>query len=122
MPAIAALWVLLLPLADCVSLMSRRIAARKSPFIADSHHIHHFLLASGFTHGQTLCILVALSATFGAVGYFGWRLGVPEPVLFWTFFFGYFAYHAWIKRAWRRIDDASAAVAIAPAKEILPAA
>jgi UDP-GlcNAc:undecaprenyl-phosphate GlcNAc-1-phosphate transferase len=106
MPAIAALWVLLLPLADCVSLMTRRIAARRSPFVADSHHIHHYLLARGFTHGQTLSILVAISALFGAVGFFGWRLGVPEAALFWPFFLGYFAYHSWIKRAWKSVDDA----------------
>jgi UDP-GlcNAc:undecaprenyl-phosphate GlcNAc-1-phosphate transferase len=104
MPPIAALWVLLLPLADCVSLMWRRAAARKSPFQADSHHIHHYLIARGFTHGQTLGFLVGLSFLFGAVGFFGWRCGVPEPVLFWPFFFGFFGYHFWIKRAWETID------------------
>ena len=110
-PPIAALWVLLLPLADCVSLMLRRVRARKSPFLADSHHIHHYLLARGFTHGQTLGLLVALSIAFGAVGYFGWRLQVPEAALFWPFFFGFFTYHSWIKRAWRRLDDQAAAIA-----------
>ena len=100
-PPIAALWVLLLPLADCVSLMSRRLRRRKSPFVADRHHIHHYLLARGFSHGQALGTLVAISIVFGAVGYFGWRLGVPEAALFWPFFFGYFAYHFWIKRAWK---------------------
>jgi UDP-GlcNAc:undecaprenyl-phosphate GlcNAc-1-phosphate transferase len=104
-PPIAALWVLLLPLADCVSLMARRLKARKSPFVADNHHIHHYLIARGFSHGQTLAILVGASATFGAVGFFGWRLGVPEPVLFWPFFFGYFAYHFWIQRAWRALES-----------------
>jgi UDP-GlcNAc:undecaprenyl-phosphate GlcNAc-1-phosphate transferase len=104
-PPIAALWVLLLPLADCVSLMLRRVTARRSPFVADSHHIHHYLHARGFTHGQTLGLLVALSSLFGAVGYFGWRAGVPEPVLFWPFFFGFFAYHAWIQRAWKTIEE-----------------
>jgi UDP-GlcNAc:undecaprenyl-phosphate GlcNAc-1-phosphate transferase len=103
-PPIAALWVLLLPLADCVSLMTRRLRAGKSPFVADNHHIHHYLLARGFTHGQTLSILVGLSALFGAVGYFGWKLGLPEAALFWPFFFGYFGYHYWIKRAWARIE------------------
>jgi UDP-GlcNAc:undecaprenyl-phosphate GlcNAc-1-phosphate transferase len=104
LPPIAALWVVLLPLADCVSLMTRRLKARRSPFVADSRHIHHYLIARGFTHGQTLAILVCASALFGAVGFFGWRLGVPEPVLFWPFFFGYFGYHFWIQRAWRAID------------------
>jgi UDP-GlcNAc:undecaprenyl-phosphate GlcNAc-1-phosphate transferase len=84
--------------------MARRLRAGKSPFVADSHHIHHYLLARGFTHGQTLAILIALSATFGAVGYFGWKLGLPEAALFWPFFFGFFGYHAWVKRAWAKLD------------------
>jgi UDP-GlcNAc:undecaprenyl-phosphate GlcNAc-1-phosphate transferase len=104
-PPIAALWILMLPLADCVSLMTRRLGARRSPFVADRHHIHHYLLARGFTHGQTLGLLVALSTVFGAVGYFAWRASVPEPALFWPFFFAYFGYHYWIKRAWKRLDE-----------------
>jgi UDP-GlcNAc:undecaprenyl-phosphate GlcNAc-1-phosphate transferase len=103
-PPIAALWVLLLPLADCVSLMTRRISRGRSPFVADSHHIHHFLLARGLSHGQTLGVLVGCSTLFGAVGYFGWRLGVPDHYLFWPFFLGFFAYHAWIGRAWKKVD------------------
>src|SRR5258708_2039127 len=110
-PPIAALWVLLLPLADCVSLMTRRGSKRKSPFVADRHHIHHYLLARGFTHGQTLATLLGLSALFGAVGYFGWRLGVPEYALFWPFFFGFFAYHFWIKKRWKALDKKVAATA-----------
>jgi UDP-GlcNAc:undecaprenyl-phosphate GlcNAc-1-phosphate transferase len=108
-PPIAALWIVLLPLADCVSLMARRVAARRSPFDADRHHIHHYLLARGLGAGQTLAILVALSAAFGAVGYAGWRLGLPEAALFWPFFFAFFAYHAWIQRAWRRLEAGKAA-------------
>jgi UDP-GlcNAc:undecaprenyl-phosphate GlcNAc-1-phosphate transferase len=101
---IAALWVLLLPLMDCVSLMTRRVMARRSPFVADSHHIHHYLLARGFTHGQTLGLLVGCSIVSGAVGYFGWRRDLPDHYLFWPFFLGFFAYHFWITRAWRKID------------------
>ena len=119
MPPIAALWVLLLPLADCVSLMTRRLVKRKSPFVADSHHIHHYLLARGYNAQQTLAILVMLSAFFGAVGFIGWRLKLPEAALFWPFFFGYFAYHWWIQRAWRAIDAKRAA--LAGGEEALPA-
>jgi UDP-GlcNAc:undecaprenyl-phosphate GlcNAc-1-phosphate transferase len=111
-PPIAALWVVLLPLADCVSLMTRRLRARRSPFVADRHHIHHYLRARGFTHGQTLGILVGLSTLFGAVGYFGWRLQVPEPFLFWPFFFGYFTYHFAIKRAWAKLEARERAEAV----------
>lgn len=102
-PPINALWVLLLPLADCVSLIARRLRAGGDPFQADNRHVHHYLLARGLSHGATLGILVSLSALFGAVGYFAWRLGVPEPALFWPFFLGFFAYHAWMTRAWKRL-------------------
>ena len=108
-PPIAALWVVVLPLADCVSIMSRRVMAGRSAFVADRHHLHHYLLARGFSHGQTLGILVGLSATFGAVGYFGWRFQVPEAMLFYPFFFGFFAYHFWIQRAWKKLEAAKAA-------------
>src|SRR4051812_10439678 len=105
-PPIAALWVLLLPLADCVSLMTRRLMKRKSPFVADRHHIHHYLEARGFTHGQTLATLVSISAIFGAIGYLGWYFKVPEKYLFVPFFFGFFGYHVWIQRAWAKIEAA----------------
>jgi UDP-GlcNAc:undecaprenyl-phosphate/decaprenyl-phosphate GlcNAc-1-phosphate transferase len=106
-PPIAALWIVLLPLADCVSLMTRRLAKRMSPFRADRHHIHHYLQARGFTHGQSLAILIGLSACFGAVGFIGWRLDLPEAALFWPFFAGFFAYHLWIQREWRKLDARS---------------
>jgi UDP-GlcNAc:undecaprenyl-phosphate/decaprenyl-phosphate GlcNAc-1-phosphate transferase len=120
-PPIAALWVLLLPLADCVSLMARRLRAGKSPFVGDAHHIHHYLLRRGFSHGQTVALLVAASAAFGAVGYFGWKLRVPEPVLFWPFFFGFFWYHAWIQRAWAKLDRAPEAAGFNVEEHPLPA-
>lgn len=107
-PPIAALWILILPLADCVSLMIRRLRAHKSPFVADRSHIHHYLLARGFTSSQTLAILVAASVLFGAVGYFAWLFAIQEAVLFYPFFFGFFAYHAWIQREWAKIDRRAA--------------
>lgn len=114
-PPICALWVLLLPLADCVSVMSRRIASGRSPFSADRRHIHHYLLARGFSHSQTLALLVGASAIFGAVGYFGWRLHVREAALFYPFFFGFFAYHFWLGRAWKTLErNAGGAAAQAP--------
>lgn len=107
---IAALWVLLLPLADCVSLMLRRLQARRSPFVADSQHIHHYLLRRGFTHGQALAILVAASTLFGLVGYLAWRMHVPERFLFWLFAIGFFAYHCWMRAAWKRLERRKAAL------------
>jgi UDP-GlcNAc:undecaprenyl-phosphate GlcNAc-1-phosphate transferase len=109
-PPIAALWVLMLPLADCVSLMVRRLKAGKSPFVADRRHIHHYLLARGFTQSQALAILVGASVVFGAVGHFAWLFKAPEAVLFYPFFFGFFAYHAWIQREWEKIERRDAGI------------
>jgi len=120
-PPIAALWVLLLPLADCVSIMTRRIRAGLNPFAADRHHIHHYLAARGFTPNQVVTILAVISAIFGAVGFAGWRLGWPESLLFWPFFFGYFAYHAWIQRAWKKVEspaEVSSAIALEESEEV----
>lgn len=109
-PPIAALWVVMLPLADCVSLIVRRLKTRKSPFVADRRHIHHYLLARGFTPSQTLAILVGISVIFGAVGYLAWLLKAPEAVLFYPFFFGFFAYHAWIQQEWEKIERRDAGI------------
>ena len=101
---IAVLWVLLLPLADCVSLMTRRRPCRQESFVADRHHIHHYLLARGFQPRQDA------RHPHRHVG--DLRIGRAIPAgarefprrSFWPFFFGYFAYHAWIKRAWSKVD------------------
>ena len=121
---IAALWVLLLPLADCVSVMARRIARRQSPFVADRHHIHHYLQARGLTDGQVVALLVSLSTLFGAAGYLAWLMGLPEAALFWPFFFGFFAYHFWIQREWRRLQsrEARAAGAVSRSEDKIAAA
>jgi UDP-GlcNAc:undecaprenyl-phosphate GlcNAc-1-phosphate transferase len=103
LPPIAALWVVLLPLADTVSLMARRRSRGKSPFHPDREHIHHFLLAHGFTVSGALLVLVGVSVVFGAVGVIGWRVGVPQPVMFYAFASLFFAYHYAIKRAWARL-------------------
>ena len=102
-PPICALWVILLPLADTVSLIARRLAKGKSPFAADQDHIHHLLRVAGLSYGQTVLVLVLLSALFAAVGIAGWLWGVPEPVLFWVFFVLFFVYHFSVKAVWKRL-------------------
>jgi UDP-GlcNAc:undecaprenyl-phosphate GlcNAc-1-phosphate transferase len=102
-PPIAALFFVLLPVADGLSVALRQFERGRNPFERGDYRIHHYLFSRGFSSAQTLVILVAASALLGAVGYFGWRLGVPEPALFWLALFGFLAYHAWIKEAWRKL-------------------
>lgn len=102
-PPIAALFFVLLPLGDGLSVALRQFERGENPFERTDSRIHHYLFSRGFSSAQTLVILVAASALLGAIGYFGWRFGVPEPALFWLAFFGFLAYHAWIKEAWRKL-------------------
>lgn len=102
-PPIAALFFVLLPMLDAASVALRQFERRENPLARTDTGLHHYLFARGFTPPQALVVLVAASASLGALGFFGWRLGVPEPALFWIAFFGFLLYHAWIKDAWRRV-------------------
>jgi UDP-GlcNAc:undecaprenyl-phosphate GlcNAc-1-phosphate transferase len=58
-PLSAALPLLLmgLPIIDTLMVMSDRLAAGKSPFLADRNHIHHRLLELGLSHGEAVTAL-----------------------------------------------------------------
>lgn len=62
---VLAPWLMAAPLVDTVVLFVRRIAGGKSPFAADTEHLHHLLLAAGFTPGQLVVGLSALTCLLG---------------------------------------------------------
>jgi len=104
LPPICALWVVVIPLCDTVSLILRRLRSGQSPMAADRRHLHHLLLAKGFTVPQTVGLLAAASFVTGAIGIGGWQAGVPEPLLFILFVALYLGYHHTVKREWARIE------------------
>ena len=53
--------ILAYPLMDTLRVFTVRIANRQSPFKADKNHIHHKLLAMGFSHRQVCLILYAFT-------------------------------------------------------------
>jgi UDP-GlcNAc:undecaprenyl-phosphate/decaprenyl-phosphate GlcNAc-1-phosphate transferase len=68
----AALPLLLLglPILDTLTVMSTRILAGKSPFTADKNHLHHRLLAIGFTHREAVAIVYLLQVGLVLLAYF----------------------------------------------------
>jgi UDP-GlcNAc:undecaprenyl-phosphate/decaprenyl-phosphate GlcNAc-1-phosphate transferase len=68
----AALPLLLLglPIMDTVTVMWTRIRAGRSPFSADSNHLHHRLLALGFAHREAVLIIYILQVTLVLLAYF----------------------------------------------------
>lgn len=62
--------VLAVPIIDITYASLRRISKGKSPFVADSEHIHHKLLKAGFTQNMTVAILTAVAIVAGAIASF----------------------------------------------------
>ncbi|MFH0834526.1 MAG: MraY family glycosyltransferase [Patescibacteria group bacterium] len=67
--ATAAL-VLGFPLLDAIWVVLRRILSGQSPFRGDYGHLHHRLLAAGFSKPQTVLAVYCASAAFGAIALF----------------------------------------------------
>jgi UDP-GlcNAc:undecaprenyl-phosphate GlcNAc-1-phosphate transferase len=57
--------VLAMPIVDTLWVMMRRIVQGKSPMSADKTHLHHRLLALGFSHSVVVTILYAWVIAFG---------------------------------------------------------
>jgi len=53
--------VLVVPLYDTLRVFILRVMRGKSPFHADSEHVHHHLLDAGFSHGYSVAILLSLN-------------------------------------------------------------
>lgn len=53
-----------LPVLDTLMVMSQRIYLGKSPFSPDKRHIHHRLLALGFSHAESVSCIYALQSVF----------------------------------------------------------
>lgn len=102
MPAVVALWILAVPLMDTISAILRRMLSGVTPMSPDHCHLHHLMPALGLTVRRSVALILALSATLGAVGVIGWRLGLPDWVLFWGWITLFFTYHLAALSFWAR--------------------
>ena len=98
-PPICALWVVMVPLCDCVSLMARRRKAGKSALVADREHIHYYLRNRGLSVAATQWTIALANAACALFAVVGWQCGVPEPVFFGVFVAMFVAYHVLMGRA-----------------------
>lgn len=83
---VLALWVVAIPVMDCLVLMLRRMRNRRSPFIADRNHMHHMMLEAGFGPTQAALLLSAVTALGALVVGQAMRWDVPHPVLLGAYF------------------------------------
>ncbi len=92
---VLAPFLILFPVLDCLVLIVRRLHMGRSPFSADRGHLHHRMLDAGFSHGQLVCTLLALSLAVGGVAALVLKWDLPHP-WFVAAFFVLFALHYWL--------------------------
>ena len=78
---VLALWLLPIPVMDCLVLIVRRLQERRSPFAAGRDHIHHLMADAGFSPMQIVGWLVLFSLLSGVSAGQAMRLDVPNAVL-----------------------------------------
>lgn len=61
------LLVLWIPMVDAFFVLSRRIATGRSPFLGDRSHLHHLLLARGWSFRRISLFYWVVSATLGVL-------------------------------------------------------
>jgi UDP-GlcNAc:undecaprenyl-phosphate GlcNAc-1-phosphate transferase len=103
LPPIAGVWIVGVPVMDTLSIILRRVLKGRSPFSADREHIHHILQNAGFSHAQTLLLILAAELAMGLTGLGGWYLGVPEYVMFYAFLLVFAAYSWFVQHAWTTV-------------------
>jgi UDP-GlcNAc:undecaprenyl-phosphate GlcNAc-1-phosphate transferase len=96
---INALWVVMIPLCDCVSLMIRRKRAGRKMTEPSREHLHHYLRDRGYGVGVTQWIITGLNASFAVAAIVTWKWGVPEWVMFVLFVGVFLGYRRFMKRA-----------------------
>jgi UDP-GlcNAc:undecaprenyl-phosphate GlcNAc-1-phosphate transferase len=97
----AALWFLMVPVFDAVSMMVRRILHKRSPFKADKEHLHHIFLLAGFSVSETVAIMTGFAVSGVLVGLGGMYLGISDAVMAAAFVTAGMLYFWVIMRAWR---------------------
>lgn len=99
----AVLWLLMVPIYDTVRVMLSRMLQGKSPFAADSNHLHHLFVRTGFEVSETIAIICMIAATGASLGMLGSMIGISDFVMATTFLLGGILYFFTIERAWRRM-------------------
>ena len=70
-------------------------------FAADRQHLHHYLLTRGLRVGQGTMVSAAGSLVCAAIAMLGWKLRIPEYVMFAGFVALFIGYHLHMRRVFR---------------------
>ena len=111
LPAMAAVWVVGVPVIDALAVIAGRVWLGRSPFKSDQLHIHFVLMRLGFSGPQTVAILLFAQAALGSVGIGAWKLGMPVSTLFYGALAVFAVYLAAMLKLWRILKIPRGAIA-----------
>lgn len=82
---VLALWLLPVPVMDCLVLIVRRMREGRSPFSAGRDHIHHCMLDAGWGPMGIATVLSGFSLLCGLAAGQAMRWDIPNPLLLLAF-------------------------------------
>jgi UDP-GlcNAc:undecaprenyl-phosphate GlcNAc-1-phosphate transferase len=98
---VTVLWLCAVPLLDTVVSLLRRALKGRSLMQPDCGHLHHILLAAGFSVSQTLAVMVGFALMAALFGLYGHYAAWPESLMFLLFLLLFGGVFGVIRRAWR---------------------
>ena len=108
---VLAPFLIAIPVIDCLTIMLRRIAQRRSPFSADRDHLHHVLADAGLSPTVIVLLVTFASLAIGLVAALCLLRHVPQP-LFIVAFLTLTAIYAWISHRRRRFVSLVRGIAV----------
>ncbi|RCL41390.1 MAG: hypothetical protein DBW96_02420 [SAR86 cluster bacterium] len=63
-----ALWLVFIPLCDCIYVIFDRLSRKQKIFSAERNHLHHLLIEKGLSGSNVLSLMVILSMSMMALG------------------------------------------------------
>jgi UDP-GlcNAc:undecaprenyl-phosphate GlcNAc-1-phosphate transferase len=103
---ILPLFIVGLPVLDTLMVMGHRLAAGRSPFLADKNHIHHKLLSVGFFHHEAVVIIYLFqTAMIGLAYLMRWQDDADLLAVYGLFAAAVFVFSTWAaddRWRWRR--------------------
>ncbi len=78
---VSVAWIVALPVIDACGQFFRRMKEGRHPFDPDRGHFHHHLIAAGLSVGKATALILFIGVVFGAIGYGGVLIGIPESAL-----------------------------------------
>jgi UDP-GlcNAc:undecaprenyl-phosphate/decaprenyl-phosphate GlcNAc-1-phosphate transferase len=79
---VTPLLILAVPICDTIRVIVARLLRGRSPFVADSKHLHHLLIMFGFNRKRTVVIMLLIMSVMSLAAVAGAAAGLPDYYLF----------------------------------------